>query len=158
MRVSLHLAWDRFRHRLHLLPAGAPPLPKLADIYEEALAHYDVKPYPGEITLFLAKHHLAGFKDRLGGWGDVAQAGVRFFPLPISPRASLVEPYVAQLAKLFRTCLDEASEKSKIAAAGIRQYLRARISFDQSNILTRKGGWSRIFRRKRPFLCGSYFT
>jgi amino acid adenylation domain-containing protein len=117
MKVSLHLAWDRFRHRLHLLPAGAPPLPKLADIYEEALAHYDVKPYPGEITLFLAKHHLAGFNARLGGWEEVAQAGVRFYPLPISPRASLVEPFVAQLAKLVRTCLDEASEKSKIAVS-----------------------------------------
>ena len=27
MKVSLHLAWDRLRHRLHFLPAGAPPQP-----------------------------------------------------------------------------------------------------------------------------------
>ena len=34
---------------------------KLADIYEDALTAYDVQPYPGELTLFIAERHLAGF-------------------------------------------------------------------------------------------------
>jgi hypothetical protein len=95
--------------------AAATPHAKLADIYEEALAQYDVKPYPGELTLFLAERHLAGYHAHLGGWGEVAQGGVRLFSLPISPRGSLVEPYVGQLAALLRSCLDRAIENSKDA-------------------------------------------
>jgi thioesterase domain-containing protein len=114
-KASASLGWAWIRH--HFLPeTGAPtPRAKIADIYEEALAQYDVRPYPGELTLFLAERHLAGFHDRLGGWGEVAQGGVRLFSLPISPRGSLVEPYVAQLGALLRACLDQAIKGSKMA-------------------------------------------
>jgi thioesterase domain-containing protein len=105
--------WARLRYRLLPDPAAATPHAKIADVYEEALAQYDVRPYPGELTVFLADRHLAGYHDRLGGWGEVAQGGVRLFSLPISPRGSLVEPYVGRLAPILRDCLDRAIENSK---------------------------------------------
>ena len=113
IKASAHFAWARLRDRFQTHAAAPAPQAKIADIYEEALAHYEVRPYPGELTLFLAKRHLAGFHDRLGGWGDVAQSGVRLHSLPISPRGSLVEPHVRQLAAILRACLDRATENSK---------------------------------------------
>ncbi len=115
-KASTRLGWAHLRHRL--LPDGAAVAPqaKLVDIYEKAFEQYEARPYPGELTVFLAKRHLAGFRAPLGGWGEVAQGGVRLFSLPISPRGSLVEPYVGQLAQLLRGCLDRAMENSGNAA------------------------------------------
>ena len=113
IKASASFVWDRLRHRLLRDADLAKPQPRIADVYEEALAQYDVRPYPGELTLLLAEHHLAGYPDSLGGWGDVAQGGVRLFSLPISPRGSLVEPHVGQLATILRNCLDRAIENSK---------------------------------------------
>ena len=113
IRTSVRLGWAHLQHRL-MADADATPPANVAEIYEEAFAQYDVKPYPGELTLFLAERHLAGFDSPLGGWGKVAQGGVRLFPLPISPRGSLVEPFVGDLAHLLRGCLDRALENSKI--------------------------------------------
>jgi thioesterase domain-containing protein/acyl carrier protein len=107
--------WANLRHRLLPDGAAAAPHARLADIYEEAFEQYEVRPYPGELTVFLAERHLAGFRAPLGGWGKVAQGGVRLFSLPISPRGTLVEPYVGQLAVLLRGCLDRAIENSESA-------------------------------------------
>jgi amino acid adenylation domain-containing protein len=115
IKASARFGWARLRHRLLPDAAETTPQVKIADIYEEAVAQYDVRPYPGELTLFLAERHLAGFHDHLGGWGGVARGGVRLFSLPISPRGSLVEPYVGQLAAILRGCLDRAMEDSEIA-------------------------------------------
>ena len=115
IKASARFGWARLRNRLLLNAAEATPPAKLANIYEEALAQYDVRPYPGELTLFLAERHLAGYRAHLGGWGEVAQGGVRLFTLPISPRGSLVEPYVGQLATLLRGCLDRAIKDSTMA-------------------------------------------
>ena len=86
---------------------------KVADVYDAALAQYNVKPYPGELTVFLTERRLAGFADRLGGWGDVAHGGVKLYSLPISPKGTLIEPYVQQLAALLRECLDQAAERER---------------------------------------------
>ncbi len=114
IKTSARFGWARLRHRLLPDAAAATPPAKIADIYEEALAQYEVRPYPGELTLFLAERHLAGFHAHMGGWGEVAQGGVRLFRLPISPRGSLVEPYVGQTAAILRGCLDRAIENSRI--------------------------------------------
>ena len=113
IRTSVRRGGAHLRHRL-LADAKAAPPANVAAIYEEAFAQYDVKPYPGELTVFLADRHLAGFDSPLGGWGQIAQGGVRLFSLPISPRGSLVEPFVADLAQLLRGCLDRALENSRI--------------------------------------------
>ena len=119
IKASAHFRWARFWHRLMPDAVAARPQAKTAaiyELYEKALAQYDVKPYPGELTVFLAERHLAGFHAPLGGWGEVAQGGVRFFSLPISPRFSLGEPCVVQLANMLRGCLDGAMENPKITA------------------------------------------
>ncbi len=113
IKTSIRLGWAHLRHRLAADAAATPPA-SVAEIYEEAFAQYEVKPYPGELTVFLAERHLAGFDAPLGGWGEVAQGGVQLFSLPISPRGSLVEPYVGHLAHRLRGCLDQAVEKSRI--------------------------------------------
>jgi len=112
-KVSARVALARGWRRLHPDAATEFPHIKVADVYERALELYEVKPYPGEITLFLAKRHLAGMGDRRGGWGNVAQGGVRLYSLPISPKGSLVEPYVRQLAAMLRGCLDEAVKQPR---------------------------------------------
>ncbi len=112
-KTSVRLGWAHLCHRLLADSAAAAPA-SVAEIYEEALAQYEVKPYPGELTVFLAERHLAGFEAPLGGWGEVAQGGVQSFWLPSSPRGSLVEPYVGHLAHLLRGCLDRALENSRM--------------------------------------------
>jgi len=115
IKASVRFGWARLRHRFLPVAAGALPQAKVANIYEEALVRYEVQPYPGELTLFLAERHLAGFSDPMGGWGEVAQGGVRLFSLPSTPGGSLIEPYVGQLAPILRGCLDRAIENSKNA-------------------------------------------
>jgi hypothetical protein len=44
-------------------------------LYEQALTQYDIKPYSGELILFLTDRHPAGSPDHLGGWAEVAQGG-----------------------------------------------------------------------------------
>ncbi len=82
---------------------------KVADAFDHALEQYEVKPYPGELTVFVAQRRLAGMGDALDGWGKVPEGGVRVFELPISPRGSLIEPFVQTLAARLRGCLDEVS-------------------------------------------------
>jgi amino acid adenylation domain-containing protein len=112
-KVSARGAWAGLRHRLLPGPDSPKPRAKLADIYEDALTAYDVRRYPGELTLFVAERHLAGFGVSVGGWNDIAEGGVRVYSLPFSPRGSLIEPYVRQLASIMRGCLDRAKEQSQ---------------------------------------------
>jgi len=113
LKVSVRGGWDGIRYRLSPDGKRAAPQSKLADIYDEALDKYEIRPYPGELTLFLSNRHLKGFDIPLAGWGDVAQGGVRVFSFPFSPRGSLIEPYVRQLAEKMHECLDIAAERSK---------------------------------------------
>jgi len=90
------------RTNLAILPdaAVATPQAKIADIYEEVLAQYDVRPYS---------------KVAFGS------------SLVLSVFGSLVEPYVGQLAAILRSCLDRAIENSKIVVPNVWNLL-ARIS------------------------------
>ncbi len=110
-KASARFAWARLQHSFQPTSVDRPQA-RLADIYEDAFEQYDVRPYPGELTVFLAKRHLMGFRAELGGWAKIAKGRVRLFPLPISPRGSLVEPYVGQLAAIMRACLDRAIENA----------------------------------------------
>jgi len=112
-KVSARVALARAGRRLYGDTVGGFHHIKVADVYDAALEQYDVKPYAGELTVFLTQRRLAGFGDRMGGWGHVAQGGVRLYSLPISPKGSLVEPYVQQLAALLRGCLDQAAEQHR---------------------------------------------
>jgi amino acid adenylation domain-containing protein len=112
--VSVRAALASLRHCISSDGTAETPRAKLADIYEDALTQYDVQPYPGELMLFFAERHLAGFDVPQGGWEHIAQKGVRLYSLPFSPRGSLIEPYVRQLASIMRDCLDRAIEASQV--------------------------------------------
>jgi amino acid adenylation domain-containing protein len=128
IKASTRLGWARLRRRFLPDHTESTPQFKLADIYNKALAQYDTRPYPGELTVFLSERHLAGFDIPLGGWGDVALGGVRFYSLPFGPRGSLVEPYVGQLAVLLCSCIDRAIEGSETAGDEQGSELSSRVS------------------------------
>jgi hypothetical protein len=116
MKVSVHGILAVIRHRLQPGSASVAPVAKLADIYDQADEQFEVRPYPGELTLFFAERHLAGFAIPFGGWGGIAEGGLRLYSLPFSSRGSLIEPYVSITARKLRECLDRAIEASMIAS------------------------------------------
>jgi thioesterase domain-containing protein/acyl carrier protein len=116
MKVSLRGSLNKVEDLFFPRGSAALPVAKLADVYDEAQEHYDIKPYPGELTLFFAEKHLAGFNIPLGGWEGVATGGARLYSIPCYSRGSLIEPYVKHLARGMRACLDRAAEKSAAAA------------------------------------------
>lgn len=108
-QVSARIAWARLLRRFSPRVAEQFHHVRLADLYETALEQYDVKPFPGELTVLQPAHQLSGFPDPAGGWTPFALGGLRLFTLPIASRGSLVEPYVGELAKLLRAAMDRAS-------------------------------------------------
>ena len=83
------------------------PHVRVNQVYDEALTRYRPRAFDGEMVLFGAQKQLAGFKDPLYGWKDVARRGIELFTLPVKPRGSLVEPYVRNLAQTLRDCMDK---------------------------------------------------
>jgi thioesterase domain-containing protein/malonyl CoA-acyl carrier protein transacylase len=117
MKVAMRENWSRIEDLFFPRKGSSPPAASLADIYDEAHVAYDIKPYPGELTLFFAEKHLAGFDVPSGGWEGVAAAGVRYYALPCSSRGSMIEPYVQHLANILRKCLDRAHDQSVTASS-----------------------------------------
>ena len=94
-KASARFGWARLRHSLQPNAVAAPPS-RLADVYEDAFAKYDVKPYPGELTVFLAKRHLLGFRTELGEAGErLHQAACGFFRYPLVLAAVSSSPMLA---------------------------------------------------------------
>jgi thioesterase domain-containing protein len=116
-KVSARARLAGIRTRFLSGPAPALLQARIADIYEEALVNYDVKPFPGELTLFLAASHQAGFGIEMGGWKDVARDGVRLYTLPCAPKGTLIEPYVSRLADILRGCIDRVIQGQSIPPA-----------------------------------------
>jgi len=108
VKVSLGMTWAKLTRSFAPNSSESQHL-KVADIYEQGLAEYVTKLYPGEITVFQPTGHLAGLSDPSSGWEGVAQGGLQLVKLPNCPRASLVEPFVLELAKRMRGCLDSAA-------------------------------------------------
>ena len=88
---------------------------RVDEAYDEALLRYTPQVYEGVIVLFGASKRLAGFRDPLYGWGNIATKGVELFELPINPRGSLVEPFVGILAKKLEERLNIVSHFSSDA-------------------------------------------
>jgi len=116
-RVTARVSWARAIRPF--LPRAAEEFHhiRVADLYERALEEYDVKPFPGELTVLQPERQLAGFSDPSSGWASVAQGGLQLFTLPIAPRGSLVEPYVGQLAETLRECIDRGTARSHAVTA-----------------------------------------
>jgi len=121
-KVAGRVTWARARRRWKQGSVEGFHHIKVAAVYEKALEEWDIRAYPGEITLFISEPRLAGMSAPLGGWEKIARGGVRAHTLPCYPKGSLIEPYVGQLAELLRDCIDasntEASRKDAAVAYG----------------------------------------
>ena len=111
-KVSARVTWAQTARRFGFTPTQEFHHLKVADIYDRALEAYEVKPFPGQLTLFQPAKQLAGFSAELSGWKDVARDGLQVFTLPINPKGSLVEPFAKELATLLRECIDRAAKQA----------------------------------------------
>lgn len=108
LKVSLQISLSSLLKKAGLDNSPNYPHIRIDAAYDEALGHYSPQVYDGKILLFGARSRLAGFSDPLYGWGDIAAKGVELIELPINPRGSLVEPFVAILAKEIEKRLEVA--------------------------------------------------
>ncbi len=71
--------------------------------------NYQVKKYPGKVTLFKAmERHDTDDEAPDLGWGRVAMAGVEVHEVPGNHNTMLHEPHVSVLAEKLKQCLDAA--------------------------------------------------
>jgi len=93
----------------------AKPAPKIAanasrpDLFEHnlrAMLNYEVKEYPGRVTLFRARHGSPRIhSDPLGGWAGVAMGGVDVVEVPGTHNTMLEQPNVATLGEAISHCI-----------------------------------------------------
>ncbi|HKC23949.1 MAG TPA: amino acid adenylation domain-containing protein, partial [Thermoanaerobaculia bacterium] len=91
----------------------ANPLPKALRRVEKegrrAIDVYEVKPYPGRVTLFRASKQPSGYApDPELGWSRVALGGVEVYEVPGYHGAIVYEPRVKLLAERLAECLARA--------------------------------------------------
>jgi thioesterase domain-containing protein/acyl carrier protein len=79
------------------------------DLFESnlhALLKYQVKPYPGAVTLFRAHHGSPRIHaEPLGGWEGVARGGVHVIEVPGTHNSMLEEPNVRALGEAISRCI-----------------------------------------------------
>jgi phthiocerol/phenolphthiocerol synthesis type-I polyketide synthase E len=97
--VKTHRLMGRKDEYLHHL--------KIGEAYDNALVHYEVKPYSGRVALFLSTKCFFGFPSTNGGWGDIIKGGLEVYKLSTYPRSSMIEPHVRELSLKLRALLDE---------------------------------------------------
>jgi amino acid adenylation domain-containing protein len=74
--------------------------------HHRALLAYDTRPYPGRVTVFLARAQpLFRARGRDGGWGPFAAGGVQVVITPGNHDSMLREPHVRTLARQLRACM-----------------------------------------------------
>jgi amino acid adenylation domain-containing protein len=79
--------------------------------YLRALRMYEIRPYPGMITLFRAEEQPVGLRaDPYLGWGPLAASGVDVYEVPGSHEGHLFQPHVVKVAEAMRTALDKIRE------------------------------------------------
>ncbi len=92
-----------------LLPPAPAPASSRPDLFEHnlhALLRYEVKPYPGRVTLFRARHGSPRIhSDPRGGWGDVALGGVDVIEVPGTHNGMLEQPHVTTLGEAISHCI-----------------------------------------------------
>jgi thioesterase domain-containing protein len=69
-----------------------------------SMRNYQLQPYPGKVTLFLASQSKND--DRTNGWGALSLAGVDVIDVPGSHGSMLVEPNVSKLTEHLKARLD----------------------------------------------------
>lgn len=88
----------------------------LLQYLEQAAESYDVKLYPGTVTLFRSSQEPAGrFLDPQMGWGAFAGGGVEVLVIDGDHFSIFQEPIVAQLARRVALVLDASPAASEAA-------------------------------------------
>jgi thioesterase domain-containing protein/acyl carrier protein len=86
----------------------AQPFIELCKADFRATRNYDLRRYPGRITLFKAGHELAGSSsDPTLGWSEWAAEGVDVHIVPGNHATMVYKPHVEVLAETLRACLDQ---------------------------------------------------
>jgi hypothetical protein len=109
MKSMLSITSSVIAQKLRLSLGEKYPHINLTKINDQADLEYLPKPYKGKITLFRPKNHFAGYKEHDFGWGGVAQGGVEVHVLQVNPRGTLVEPFVRELARELKDCIEKIS-------------------------------------------------
>ncbi|HEX6745675.1 MAG TPA: amino acid adenylation domain-containing protein [Longimicrobium sp.] len=79
--------------------------------HSEAKQRYELRPYPGPITLFRSLDgHGDGDADPTLGWGPLAEGGLEIVDVPGNHDLILQRPHVQVLAGLLRASLDGAQQ------------------------------------------------
>ena len=84
---------------------------RLTWVNHQAIANYEPKPYPGQVTLFRPQKFFAGYDDPEYGWGKVVQGGVDVHELPVYPKGILVEPLTRFLAEKLKASIEQAKAR-----------------------------------------------
>ena len=103
---------------------------RLRHLLGETAARYDLRAYPGRITLF-ALAHRDGMSDSLFdpalfdvdpqlGWGRLAAGGVEVHELPGEHLSIFQEPHVRSLAEKLTACLEASRRAAPCADRGRR--------------------------------------
>jgi thioesterase domain-containing protein len=113
VRLRLKLGNRRASSESKIVQGG-----ELRALYKVVADRYQVRPYPGRITLFALEHRDAmsdslfdparGTVDPLLGWGRVAKGGVDLHGLPGGHITIFQEPHVNCLGVALRRVLDDA--------------------------------------------------
>jgi len=75
-----------------------------------ALQNYRIRPYPGKVTLFRARHGTPRIhSDPCGGWRGMAAGGIEVVEVPGSHMTMFEQPYVTALGQAIGRCLDAVS-------------------------------------------------
>jgi thioesterase domain-containing protein/acyl carrier protein len=93
-------------------PAAVKPAPTRSrpDLFENslrAMLAYEVRPYPGRLTLFRARYGSPRIHaDPFGGWEGVARDGLDLVEVPGSHTGMLEQPHVKALGKAVSECIE----------------------------------------------------
>ncbi|MCC6344065.1 MAG: hypothetical protein IT166_17820 [Bryobacterales bacterium] len=98
--------------------SAAPPstsviLGRIWQMNDRASWRYIPQPYPGTVTDIRPARQYRVFSKPDLKWDQLAQGGQHVIVLPVYPASMLVEPFVAQLARSLRACMDEAISGSQ---------------------------------------------
>jgi thioesterase domain-containing protein len=88
----------------------------LEEINMQASKNYQLKYYPGKITLLRAKEWLGGVGYRLDdrlGWGDLVE-DIEIHDISGHHLSIFEQPQVSNLAKILQSCLDRTQNARSV--------------------------------------------
>jgi thioesterase domain-containing protein len=100
-------------------------LARIWEVNDAAAFAYRPRPYPGRIMQFRPAKEYAVHRDPAVAWDGLALDGVESHRLPVYPAGMMVEPFIEQLARELRTCIEKALETHSVRNRQIMPLQRA---------------------------------